>query len=333
MIQRKVQFGIESTKGTPVAATRIANGVLSDPNLNRNLVWSNVQNGTYLGRQKASYPRFMPTWSYTEAASYEDLAWWLQLAVDGSVTPSADAGTPIAYTREYDPDLATDTLKSVTMEYGVDGEQVNEVAQVMVNSLTLRCNPDNQNEPAWMMDAELLGLSIDDSASFTSALTIRDTEEIAAAGTKIYIDDDPTDLGDTQKSGFLIDASLTINVNRHFKAFAENVTGAAPGKVGRQARTFDLQITHEFDDYAEYSNFLSATPVLRAVRLYQEGSVIHDAVRNALTIDAVGYWSSWAGSNRDGNMTAVMTLQAGLIDATYGNDYQFVLVNDLATLV
>lgn len=331
-IQRKVQAGIESSRGTPVAATRILNGVISPWTIDRNLVWSQVNNGMYVQRQKGSYSRPVVTTTYNESVTYEDIAWWLQFAAEGNVAGVGDSGTPDeAYSYEFDPDLTSDTLESATFECGVPGH-VEDFAQVMVDTMTLRIAPDNTSEPSWMMDVNLMALGLPTAGTFAS-LTTRNTEEIRAAGTEIYIDDDPTNVGTSQKTGWLIDASLTFNIMRHNKAFAENATGAAPGKTGRGPRTTDVQITYEFDDYDEYNDFLSDTPVLRAVRIYQEGSVIHTTVRKSIAIDIVGYWASFAESEREGNMTAVMVLQAGLIDATFGNDYKVEVVNGLATLV
>jgi hypothetical protein len=331
LFQEKIQAGIEVTRGTAVAATRILNGVWTPPNIDRPPVWSNVRNGSYVRRQKATYPRFMPTTNYSESATYEDMAWWLQMIAEGGVTGVTDGGSPAAYAYDFDPDLTTDTLKSFTAEVGVTGH-VEDYAQVMVDTWQLRIAPDNANEPQWMLDVGLKMLGLPVAGTFAS-LTQRTTEEIRAAGTKIFIDDAVGDIGDTQQTSWLIDASLSGAINRSFKPFVENVTGAAPNKTGRGERTLDAQLTVEFDDYDEYDDFLSTEPVLRAVRLYQEGSIIHTTVRKSITIDIVGYWASWAASEREHNRTAVMQLQAGNIDATFGNDYTVSVVNALATLV
>ena len=332
VIQRKVQAGLESSRGTGVAATRILNGVLTPWTIDRNLVWSPVNNGMYVSRQKGSYTRPVVTSSYNEAASYEDIAWWMKFVAEGGVTGVSDSGTPSpGYLYAFDPDLTTDSLESATFECGVPGH-VEDFLQVMVDSMTLRIAPDNTSEPSWMLDAQLKALGLPSAGTFAS-LTVRETEEIRAAGTKIFIDDDPANVGTTQKTGWLIDASLTFNLMRHFKAFAENADGFAPGKTGRGERTTDVQITYEFDDYDEYNEFLSSAPVLRAVRLYQEGSIIHSTVRKSIAIDIIGYWATFAESEREGNITAVMALQGGLIDATFGNDYKVEVLNGLATLV
>lgn len=329
--QEKAQAGIESSRGTGVTATRILNGVMSPWNYNRELVWSEVHNGSYVGRQKASYSRAAPTTTYVEAASYEDLPWLAQLFAEGGVTGTGDSGSPDeAFEYAFDPDLTTDTLKSITVEHGVAGH-VEDFVQVMVDTVQIRIAPDNTSEPSWMVDLGLNALGMPTSGSFAS-LSIRQVEEIRAAGTQLFIDDDAGDIGDTQKLGALIDASISIAINRHTKAFAENVTGAAPGKTGRGMRTIDAQFTFEFDNYDEYNDYLSDVPVLRAVRLYQEGSTIHTTVKKSVTLDIVGYWSGVSYSDREGNRTIVMTLQGGLIDAVFANDFKLTVVNGLSTL-
>lgn len=330
IIQEKVQAGFEVARGTGVAATRVLNGVLTPPTLDRALTWATVHNGLYVGRQKAAYGRVMPELRYSESMSYEDTPWWMQMTAEGGVTGVADAGTPIAYSYAFDPDLTTDSVESATFEFGVTGH-VEDYVQVMADTMQIRIAPDNTSESAWMMDMTMKALGIPTAGTFAS-LSTRTVEDIRAAGTSIFIDDDPTDLGVTQAEAWMIDASVSINLMRHFKAFAENADGAAPGKTGRRERTIDAQITVEFDDYAEYNNFLSSAPVLRAVRLYQAGSVIHDAVTKSIALDIVGYWATWAPSDRDGNRTAVMTLQGGLIDSTFGNDWKIEVVNDLSAL-
>jgi len=331
VFQEKTQAGIESTHGTGVAATRILNGVLTPFPIDRGLVWSEVHNGSYVSRQKASYPRFMPTTSYSESVTYEDLAWWAQMFAEGGVTGVTDGGNPNpAYTYAFDPDLNTDTLKSFTLENNVGGS-VYDWVQVMADTVQIRIAPDNTSEPSWMMDVGLMALGLPTSGSFAS-LSHRATEEVRAAGTKVFIDSSQANIGNTQVTGWLIDASISIAVNRHFKAFMENADGAAANKMGRNDRTFDMQMTVEFDNYTEYNNLISATPVPRFVRLQQEGSIIHTVVRKRARFDVAGYWTSWAASEREGNRTAVFQFQAGNIDPTFANDYKLSVVNGLATL-
>jgi len=330
----QAQAGIESTRGTAVAATRKVYAQI-EPSYSRALMDFQDTSGTWFGRRRAAYGREKISFSASDVATYEDAAWWLKMAVDGTVTGSADAGTPIAYTYQFTPSPTADNLKAMTLEFGESGNQY-ESDQVMVNSLTLRMDSDNDSEPTWMIEADLMGRTWVDS-TFTAALSDRATEPILARGTKLYIDDSGGTIGTTQVTGKLISASYTINNNLHYKAFAEDTRGYAPNKVGRGALTADAEITFEFAEDGEFGNYRNETsdtaPVLRLVRLQREGSQIHGSsvVNKTFRLDIWGYWSSWARSDREGNLIATMTLQ-GFYDTTAAAMFKATVINQLATL-
>jgi hypothetical protein len=75
--------------------------------------------------------------SGTDLATYEDLAWWGLLAVDGAPTLTDDGGAAPgpAYTRLYTPDGLTDNLKSVTLEHGEPGNPY-ESGQFYINTMS-----------------------------------------------------------------------------------------------------------------------------------------------------------------------------------------------------
>src|SRR5690606_33613847 len=196
------------------------------------------RSGTYEQRRRHALGRPNVAFTATDMLTYEDAPWWFLLGVRGDVTGVGDEDvSDEAFTYEFVPSLATDDLKSITLEHG-EPSNVYESRQVMVNSFTLRGDPDSTDEPAWMLEAELLGLDWE-SSSYTASLTAASTEPILAPGTKIYVDDET--IGSTQWTNHLISWSMTVNNNLHYKAFAEHVNSKAPDKVGRQGRTFDAQ--------------------------------------------------------------------------------------------
>jgi hypothetical protein len=323
------QAGIEATRGTDTPATRI---VYADITMTptRALGWGTQRTGTYNARRVPSYGRISVAGTGADVATYEDLPWWLLLGLKGGVTGVTDAGTPPAYTYTFVPSLTTDDLASITLEHNESDNPI-QTTQTMVNSFTLRGDPDNNAEPSWMLDLEVLGRDWT-STTFTAALTDRTTEAITAAGTKIYMNDTAAALGTTQLLGTLINWSITVNNNLHFKAFAEDETSFAANRVGRGSRTVDAQFVFEFADSDELDNFLSTTPVERFVRLEREGSIIHDAITKRLRVDLNGYWSGFSRGDREGNLTATFTLQAGY-NVTTATDLEIEVVNDLASLV
>ncbi len=329
----RAQAGVETTRGTAVAATRKVYAQI-EPTYTRALAQRRNTTGSYIGRREAAYNRERIAFAASEEASFEDLPWWLQMAVDKTATGgSGDAGTPKMYTYTFNPSLTADNLGAFTLEFG---EATNkwESDQTMINTLTLRMDSDNDSEPTWMIEADMMARTWVDT-TFTTALPDRARELILARGTKLYIDADGGSFGGTQVTGKLISASATINNNIHYKAFAEDIRGYAANKVGRGELTIDAEVTFEFDDDVEFGNYRNETsdnaPVLRLVRLEREGAVIHDAVTSKFTLDIAGYWSAWSRSNREGNLTATMTL-SGIYDVTTSTMFKAVVLNDLSVM-
>lgn len=326
----RAQAGIESSRGVAVAATRKVYAQFT-PTYTRTLMDFADTSGTYIARRRAAYGRERVSFSALDIATFEDLPWWLLMAVDGSlVNGSTDGGSPAAYTRLFEPSLDTDELKSFTLEHGEAGNKY-QSSQCMTNTLTLRFDADNDSEPGWMIDAEIMALNWEDLGAFTAALPDRSTEVIKARGTKVYIDDEGDTFGDTQLVAGLISASATITQNLHFKAFAEDERTATAGAVGKQQLFIDAQVTVEFDNDAEFGNYRSDEPVLRKIRLEREGSVIHDAVTNMFQLDIAGYWNSWSRGDRSGNLTATFGL-AGFYDIGEGMMFAVNTVNSVAAL-
>lgn len=327
------QAGFETVRGTGVAATRKVYAQF-DPTYTRTLMQFRNQTGTYMGRRRAAYGREKVTFSVSEQMTFEDLVFYLKLAIDKTITPTGDAGSPVAYDWEYLPDIEADNLGSITLEHGEPGNQY-ESNQGMVNALTLRMDSDNDQEASWMIDADMMFLNWK-TTTFTPAIPDRETEIVLARGTKIYIDDEGDNFGDTQLVAGLITFTATITNNIHFKPFAEDERTATPGAVGRGELYIDCQVTMEFDnddEFALYRNDGTADelPVLRKVRIERDGTIIHDAVRKHFHLDVAGYWNSWSRADREGNLIATMGL-AGFYNVDEGIMFLIDVVNALSTV-
>lgn len=324
VIRKKHQIGLEGTRGTGVPATHKWYAQVEYA-YDRALQEFTDQSGSYSGRRIPAYLRPTIGFTSTEKFTFDDGPLRAEMMIRGGITASADAGTPIAYTRTYTPSLETDDLKSATLEFNHTGN-VYESDQVMVQSWTMRIDPDT--EGAWMLDQELLGRTWVPSA-FTGAIADRTLEHVKAPGTKVYLSD--TAFGDDQLVGKLIGASVTGNNNLHMKAFSEDELNYAANKIGRGIRTYDAQVIFEFADDTEFAMYRNADPQEMYMRIERGGTVIHDAVTNLATIDIFGYFSSWAPGDREGNLTATMGV-AGYYDPVSGFDLQLELVNDQVAL-
>lgn len=322
----RAQAGIESTRGTNVAATRKVYAQIT-PTFTRPLSPFRNTTGTYHGRRRPSYGRTKVGFTALDEATYEDLPWWLQFCIKGGVTGSNDGSG--AYTYDFTPTIASDDLKSFTLEFNESGNPY-ESGQCMVNSWTLRMDADNDQEPSWMLDLQIIARDWT-TTTFTTSLADRTTEPILARGTKLYIDDAGGTIGNTQVTGKLISCSITGTNNLTFKAFAEDTNYVAANKVGRGEQYLDAQFTFEFDDDTEFAKYRSATPAQRLIRIEQTGSIIHDAVTKAMQIDLYGYWSSWSRGVRVNNLTATFGLMS-FYDATATKAFSVSVVNALSSL-
>lgn len=330
VILLQAQAALEAVRGTDLAATRKVYAQIT-PSYSRQLMEFMDASATFHGRRRVAYGREKVGATALDICTYEDLAWWFQMCLKGGVTGVTDAGSPPAYTYTFTPTITSDDLKSMTLEFNDAGNPY-EMHQLMVNSFTLRMDSDNDSEPGWMIDIELIGRDWS-TTTFTTALPDRSTEVILARGTKLFIDDAGGTMGATQKTGSLIKCSITVNNNIHYKAFAEDVTYVAANKVGRQAQTLDAQFTFEFDSDAEFAKYRAATAAQRLIRLEQSGSVIHTGttVNKRFRFDMWGYWNSWARGDREGNLTADFGLK-GFYDPVAAKTFTAEIVNALATL-
>lgn len=331
LILRKNQAGLESTRGTSVAATRKIYAVI-EPSFEKPLAFFQDTSGTYSARRRKAYGRERVAFTATDLATFEDLAWWFQLAIKGGVTGVSDGNSTPGYTYTFEPTESSDDLKSMTLEFGESGN-VYEADQVMVNSWTLRGDPDSDSEPAYMLECEMIGRTLTTS-SYTGSITDRVTEPITARGTKLYVDTAFGSLGSTQLTGHLINWSITGNNNLHFKAFAENETSMAANKVGRGERTYDFEFTMEFDSDTTAGGFKDYRDGDELFfRLVREGTTIDSvaATKKKLQIDMAGFPSSISFGDRDGNMTITVGVNCAY-NADLAYDLKATIVNALQTL-
>lgn len=260
-------------------------------------------------------------------ASFEDWPWWLLEGVSGVVTPTADSGAPTpAQTWDFTPDPDTDDLKSATMQHGApDNAYVSRM--VMVPEWTIKGDVDG--DAAWMFTANLLARDLDSlPGGFTAGVPDHDREFIKAAGTKLYIDDAAADIGTTPVLGRFINFSVTWNNAIAPKRFMEDENSIST-RMGRGARQITGQIRLEFDNNDEKANYMNG--VTRAIRIVREGSIIHDAVRKAATIDIPNaYWLTPSDDPRENNMTLTFGFRA-YTRSDPGYPAEIVVVNDVAS--
>lgn len=291
---RRVQAGIESTRGTAATVTRRVYGTI---------VRSHTQaieeipdeSGTFWGGDAVVAGDAEVGFSVDAVATYEDLPWWLLLALDGTQTPAADAGTPIAYTYTAAPNGETDDLKTATFEAGVPG-LVYRSPMVGCRRLTIGVN--RADARFWRITADLFAQRVDKIADFTAAIPQRTRETILAAATQLFIDNAGGSLGTTEILNKWRSFSLTIDNNPDFKRFGNSdAFVAADFGRGQQVVTGELVLEHTDDAEYEKQRLLAA----RRIRVRKAGSVIHDAVTRRATIDVGNAYLNAPAENTVGN--------------------------------
>jgi len=322
-ILRKSLAKIETTRGTGVTPTRKVYETVRISEAREPLEFAE-STGTFDAWRTFLQGPLTVTGTVEGPASFEDLPWWLEHGIKGGVSASGDAGTPVAYTRAYQPSSATDDLASSTIEHGAPDNPYKST-MVMLPQWSLRGDIDG--DAAWMFSGSLIGKTFTHEASFTSGISDRTREFVKAAGTKLYIDDAGGTIGTTQVTAKFISFSLDWNNAVTTKRFMEDEDGIS-SVIGRGARQVTGQIRLEFDSDAEKAKFRSGAR--RMIRIVREGSTIHDAVKNKVTIDIPdAYWLTPSDDTRESNMTATYGFRA--YTGTDGYPAKITVINTVQT--
>lgn len=117
---RFLQGSLESSKGSNVAATRVLMARLTNPNFNQPREFIEEDRGTLVaaGRFVAGVKDY--TFSVEAPANYEQLGWFLQTAIKGSVTASTVGTTGKRYIFSPNTTSTGDDLQAASFEFGDD---------------------------------------------------------------------------------------------------------------------------------------------------------------------------------------------------------------------
>lgn len=316
----KLQAGLEATRGTPVAATRIQpiNGYMVE-NIERTKV--HEQRNSFIDIYRSfQTKRSVELRGLTTSPTFEDLPWFLQSFVKGGVTGVLSAVTVYTYT--FTPTVASDDLKTVTWEVG-DDTQAFQVPYCLGDRLELQFTADR---PA-VMTCDYLGQKATKQA-FTGALSDRVTEDIN--GSQMTAQIDSTTIGTTTVTNVL-SARFALQ-NNWVQLWTLDGT-ITPDTAYRKVRSAALELEVQFNNVTEYDAFVT-TPVERKIRLKVLGSVIAGStgnVQKSLTIDWYGFWDAAPISDSNGVHTVKLS-GTSHYDATATYDYSLAIANGLVTL-
>ena len=316
----KWQAGIESVAGTEVDATRKLYCVGTPPLEVRARYRPDEDRGSYIAHYTSLETSIRAQCALQEAASFEDLAWWLQLAAKGGVSGAQQESTS-AYLYTFAPTATSDDLDTATFEGGDDVS-----ALVMTYGMVNKFNLEGNERGAVQMAVDVIGAQADDG-SFTAAISDRTRELIAFQKAQLYIDSAAGSIGSTQVTGQFQGFAFELDNKIVQQWFGDG--NLYPEGHERDKRFAMLTLQLAFSSVSEFQAYQAMTD--RYVRLVLPGSNIEGAYDKEVTIDVAGPWETFDW-NDQGPLRRMTLAAISEYDSTLAYDWQITVQNALATL-
>jgi hypothetical protein len=263
----------------------------------------------------------------------EDFPYVLESAY-ATASPSADAGTPIAYTRVYAPALITENVpKSATIEVGGNVQQWRIPGAVVQNfELSGRIGDYAMFTSNWW-GKDLVNVP----GGFTGTLTKRSVERLKSKNFKFYIDAASGTIGTTQVTDCITSWSFRSGdcyLRRNCHDGTLNPAGYSQADQ-RSEMTLTFQVgtqTKALYDYLEAGTLLY-------IRMVCEGTNIHGTptINKKFQVDMCAAITEFpeTGDNEEENALAIPITFMGTEDqvGTWAKLVEYTDVNKVATLV
>lgn len=321
----KHQAAIEATKGTDLAATRKVYGSGHWTEDAPPIRPDDEERGS-LTRHFRAWPGLVTAGlPFAGTVTFEDLAWWFQLALKGGVTGAVRAVT--AYDYIFVPSQTTDDLKSVTWETG-DDTQAWEAHFGMVDKFEITGGIGG----ALTFTADMI---LDDwtTTTFTGAIGDRTVVDALMQNAKLAIGATGA-VPSSYMTGRFIGFKFGIENGLARKFFADGAGTKYTG-VGRRRRLFYLEATFEGNAATITERAFFDSKTARVARLLVEGTDIAGStgpVKRTIDIIIPGIWTSYAESERETNTTFDARLESQY-DSAIAYDLSATVTNGLSALV
>ncbi len=324
---RKIQLGVESAKGTAVAATALwrGQGVIEDQT---EVMFPEEDIGYLSGIDRSYIPRNLAAITFEETpATFEQLGYILDAGVKTVSGVQDGAGTDYVYTYTF-PTTSANSIKTYTIEGG-DDQQAEEMEYAFVKSFTLA----GAASEAWTVTADWVGRQVS-TTSFTGSISVPTVEEILFQKSKLYIDAIGGTIGSTQKSSTLLKAELAVTTGWQEYFTADGNLYFTAHKSTKPEVVLTLTFEHDGTSVAEKANWLAETA--RLIRILGEGSTVTTPgttySKKTLIIDLAGKWERFEKlDEQDGNDIVTGRFRAAY-DSTSASFAEIVVVNELSAL-
>jgi hypothetical protein len=237
---RHLQGGLEATKGTAVAATRILMARVTNANFNQPREFVEEDRGTLVGATRFNAGVKDYTFAIeADGASYEQLGWFLETCLKGSVSATTVNTTGKQYVFSPNTTTAGDDLQAATFEFG-DDTQSYRAAYCEGTSWTLAFDTLTVGQAAPLkLTVNYLTKSLASNTK-TAALTSPTVESILGTSAHFYLGSASTAFGSlAEVTGSLRSFSLTSDNKLGRKVFVGD--GDTYTNIGRGRRMDDLR--------------------------------------------------------------------------------------------
>lgn len=333
---RKLQAGIETTKGTLVAATRVLVGE----------GWIQEEQDFY----RSPYPRGLRAnvgaagvitrkgmlLDWNSELTFEEVLWPLLLGVRGGVTGVAGGGGDAAtYTYTFTPQLTTGvpTLDAATLEYmlgdGVTNQYARECGYAMVSEFGF----DWAFNQVAKMNVKLFARAAQVTTP-TAALTEYSGREPAVTNLlKVYRDTTWAGLGGTQQTGIVRSAKLVVSTGlgpdytmdgRADLDFVRHLVGILSAKLSLVLE-LDATAASRFGEYRSNS--------IEYIRLQQVGTTVPGGTsQKTVQVDGAYRFVSPPSFSADGEQVLMNAELESVYDDTGTKTLEFVVKNALSAV-
>ena len=266
---RKIQFGLETTAGTAVAATQIWRGlgtIQDDQDVrfaDEDVGYLSGANRTYTASDGARLSLD------SVEATFEQLPVLLTCGIAEDTAGAADGeGSGYVYTFTAATNAAA-TLSTLTIEGG-DDQQAEEMEYAFPERIRISGAPGD----ALMMSADFLGRQVA-TTTFTGALSLPSVEEIIFSKGTLYIDTAGGTVGTTAKSGTLLGVDIDIGTGLVARRAANGELYF--DSVGQAGQDISVQLTYEHNSSAVSEIAAWRAETARQIQLKWEGSALTTA--------------------------------------------------------
>lgn len=330
---RKLQLGVEATKGTAVAATAIWRGVGTIEDA-REVKFVDEDSGYVAPLDRTYIPKLLAKLQMgATPATYQQLPYILAAGVQNVVTGSADGpGTDKIYTYNF-PTTALQTIKSYTIEGG-DDAQAERMEYSFVEAFKLKGNNAGDVE----MSADWIGRQVTQNA-FTPALTLAAVDDMITGKSKLFIDAIGGTQGTTPVTGSVLEWEFDCKTGwvPHFTA--DGNTSPYFIFEALDDKKLDIQFKVIFEHETSFAtvekgNWRTQTP--RLLQLKVTGNAVTTPgttySNDTLLLNMAGKWLKFDKlGEKDGNDTIQGTFKV-THDLTAAKFCQIIVVNELASL-